>query len=93
MGTRRVADASKAVERLYAYGRTDGRHPPKLAGKPAPDISPPYERPDPRQQAIQDPEAKHAPGYSNDVAMDWHRGKGLPPHFDHSAPSGQRYKR
>lgn len=40
--------------------------------------------PAPSQQEVQDPEAKHGPGYDNDHKSDWVRGYGskMHPYFD-----------
>jgi hypothetical protein len=45
-------------------------------------------------QAPQDPADEHGPQYDNDVSSrSWLRGGADAPHFDHSGPSGSRYRK
>jgi hypothetical protein len=95
MGIRRVTDPAKIIDRIYSEGRSDGRSPPAKprAGDGSYGLATGYEQPDPKQQAVQTPDAKHGPGYDNDVKKNWLRGYGKPhPHFD-SGKSGDRYRK
>ena len=92
MARQKPGDITSALNRLYSYGRSfpNGGRPSDVTADgtfKSHDITPPHDPPDPAQQAVQDPEGKHAAGYDNEPSIrSWLRGGADRPGFDHSPP-------